>query len=99
MKRSKQLKTVKLKGSMVNTNHGSHFRKPHERQQEVNVPQVSATKVKKTVENKPIESISPLKNAEGGISKGVDKVTFKDGKTAFFKPAKGEPFVRKVSSP
>lgn len=84
---------------MVNTNHGSHFRKPHERQQEVNVPEITATKNKKTVENKSIESVSKLKKNDGGISDGVEKVTFKDGKTAFFKPAEGEPFVRKVSSP
>lgn len=95
---SKQLKNISYKGTVVNTNHGSHFRKPYEKQMEVNTPIVAIKKNKSSLENKPIESSKPLETGKGGISNGVEFVKFKDGSTAFFKPVDGEPFVRKVAS-
>ena len=93
--KAKRLKTINVKGTTVNTDHGAFLRKSYVKQAEVNVDDGAKNKL----ESKEIESMKDLSQAEGGISGSVKKITFKDGSHGYFKPSKGEPFVRKISSP
>jgi len=95
----KQLKNINVKGTVVQSKDGTHFRKSYDKQMRVNVDNKNIKHTKKSINDKDIESSKPLDANEGGISNGVQFIKFKDGSTGYFKPVTGEPFVRKISSP
>ena len=99
--KSKKLKNVAVKGTIVNDKDGSHFRSSYQRKMLVNVDEVPLKKnnSKQNINDKDISESKPLGDEESGISSNVQLVTFKDGSTGYFKPVTGEPFVSKVSSP
>lgn len=97
--KSKKLKSINVKSSVVDTKSGAFLRKSYVKQAEVNVDEPSSKKHTTSISDKEIDSHKPLNAEDGGISNGVEFVNFKDGSTGYFKPVKGEPFVRKISSP
>lgn len=91
--KSKKLKTINVKGSVVNSKDKVFIRDPYTKQMQVN-DELKVSKINKSsLQHKDIKSVSNLDHNEGGISNGVSLIEFADGSRGYFKPVGGEPFV------